>query len=68
MTKLSASAEGALVNTANRIGAPVAHVDSRVLEELLSAGLITDRKCLTRRGSIVRQRVLSARLDAFGEL
>lgn len=70
MTKLSEAAEAALLNTPARQGAssPDLVREPAVTRELRDAGAISSHYALTRRGLILRGRVMSARLEAFGEL
>jgi hypothetical protein len=64
MHKLSAAATEALINVGtNRQGA-VAQGTEAAMAELQRAGLIGDGFGLTRRGTIVRERVMSAALEA----
>lgn len=64
--KLSEAAQTALINVGtNRQGALVDSMTySQILGELFGAGLIGSDNGLTRKGTIARQAVLSARLDA----
>lgn len=64
MHKLSAAATEALINAGtNRQGA-VAQGTSVALNELWNAGLIGPGNGLTRRGTIIREKVMTAALEA----
>lgn len=64
---LTRDAENALIDVGtNRQGATInSTVDSVTVRELQDAGLIGDGYGLTRRGTIVRQRLVDAVLDAL---
>ena len=63
--ELSAQATKALINAAtDRQGARVVSLNQRVVEELFNADLIGPEGGLTRRGTIVRERLVTAALDA----
>ncbi len=64
--KLSKKAEDALLAAENRQGAKI-RTDTDTQWELIDAGLFGKKGGLTRQGTIVRQRIMDARLDeAFG--
>lgn len=64
-TELSDEAKSALVNVGtNRQGAVVSNVAVSVEAELYLAGLIGPERGLTRRGTIVRERLVRAALDS----
>jgi hypothetical protein len=68
MTQMSEAAKKALINVGtNRQGATVDDVALNVWYEMYSAGLIGVGGGLTRKGTIVRERLMSAELEkAFG--
>jgi len=68
MKNLSGAAEAALINVGtNRIGAPVIAGSVKVFHEMVDAKLIGRTTGLTRKGSIVREQLVSAALErAFG--
>jgi hypothetical protein len=68
---LSPAAQTALINAgSSRVGVQVGDYrlsGAEVFEELKNAGLIGDNDGLTRQGSIVREKLVAAALDAaFG--
>jgi hypothetical protein len=71
-TKLTAAASAALINVGtSRQGAVIAMTarmpEPAVLRELMDNGLVSSRYCLTRAGSIARDRAVTASVDsAFG--
>lgn len=64
---LSTEAADALIGVAtNRQGATISdRTPARVVDELFGAGLIGVGNGLTRRGTIERERLMSAQLDAL---
>lgn len=67
MTKLTSAAQAALINAPGRQGASIWNhgtVEPAVYRELLDVGAITSNHNLTRRGLILRERAVAARLDA----
>lgn len=68
MTNLSDAAKVALINVGtNRVGAPVVAGSVNVFHEMVDAKLIGRNTGLTRKGSVVRERLVSAALErVFG--
>lgn len=67
MTKLSDAATTALVNTGTNRQGEVVQGSAAVLDELFGAGLVGQGNGLTRRGTIARERLATAALEAaFG--
>lgn len=66
-TNLTEAAKSALINASARQGSQV-KADTAVAGELAAAGLIGTQDGLTRKGTIVRERLVNAALDAaFGQ-